>query len=169
MNNQYSFVIVSQQPGFSSRAFATASLDKSLKLWDARNLNGPIEEYKLRNPANNMSISHQGVLALGMGNMIEIYNNKIIDSTIEKKVYLRHKIPKIISNLEFCPFEDVLGVAHATGFASLLIPGSGEPNFDAMEANPFQSKSQRKEAEVHALLGKVRNSFNTFYKSHCYF
>lgn len=135
--------------------FATASLDKSLKLWDARNLSGPTEEYKLRYPANCMSISHQGVLAIGMGNTVEIYNNKIIDSTIEKKVYLRHKTPTAISNLEFCPFEDVLGVAHASGFSSLLVPGSGEQNIDAIEANPFQSKSQRREAEVQALLGKV--------------
>ena len=135
--------------------FATASLDKSLKLWDARNLSGPTEEYHLRAPATSMAISHQGVLAIGTGNTIEIYNNKITDFVIEKKVYLRHKVPKTISNFEFCPFEDVLGVGHATGFSSLLVPGSGEPNFDALEVNPFQSKSQRREAEVQALLGKV--------------
>ena len=43
--------------------------------------------------------------------------------TTQEKPYMRHKMNTSVTNIGFCPYEDVLGVAHAKGYASLLIPG----------------------------------------------
>ena len=71
--------------------------------------------------------------------------------------YMTHEIPSsTVSSLRFCSYEDILGVGHSNGFASLIIPGSGEPNFDAREANPYQTNKQRRETEVRSLLDKLQ-------------
>lgn len=131
----------------------TAGVDKHVKVWDIRSLSGPIIDYGLRSPAQEIVMSQRGLLAIAMGNLCEIYKKPNLVSI--KAPYLRHRCNAQIHGMQFCPFEDVLGVTTDKGFTSLLVPGSGEPNFDALEANPFQTKTQRKESEVHALLEKI--------------
>lgn len=137
----------------------TGGLDKQVKIWDIRKLEGPLSIYKLRLPANQIEVSQKSVLAFSMGNVCELYANTLIEN--KTAPYLRHKVDDFIHDLRFCPFEDILGVSTGKGFTSLLVPGSGEPNFDALEANPFQTKSQRKENEIHSLLDKIPAEFIT--------
>ncbi len=70
--------------------------------------------------------------------------------------YLTHRVHRSVSDMSFVPFEDVMGIGHEAGFASILSPGSGRASYDAYEVNPYQSKTQRREAEVRQLLEKVR-------------
>ncbi|CAI0442484.1 unnamed protein product [Linum tenue] len=46
-------------------------------------------------------------------------------------------------------------MGHSMGWSSILIPGSGEPNFDTWVANPFETSKQRREKEIHTLLDKL--------------
>lgn len=52
---------------------ATSSPDRSLKIWDVRQLSGPLQNAQLRHPATNLSYSQRGLLGVGMGNVVEIY------------------------------------------------------------------------------------------------
>lgn len=38
--------------------------------------------------------------------------------------YMCHRVTGTITNVQFCPFEDILGVGHEQGFSSLIIPGA---------------------------------------------
>ncbi|KAK9871240.1 hypothetical protein WA026_011516 [Henosepilachna vigintioctopunctata] len=143
------------------RYMATSSSDRTIKLWDCRKLTGPIQHNRLSSSATLLNFSQTGMLAVGMGNIVEVYKNP----TVSCKPYLRNRSNTPISHLEFCPYEDILGVATSKGFESILIPGSGEANFDALEANPYQTKRQRREAEVKSLLEKVPHEFITLHPS----
>lgn len=134
----------------------TAGLDKLVKVWDIRNLEGPLCQYKTPLPVNEMDISQRGVLAFSQGNYARVYNNLIsFNDTSKRNPYLTHHCSCHVHSLRFCPYEDILGVSTSVGFESLLMPGSGEANYDAIEDNPYETTKQRREREVHALLEKI--------------
>ncbi|XP_039959614.1 WD repeat-containing protein 46 [Bactrocera tryoni] len=132
----------------------TAGQDRKVKVWDVRALKGPLVSYGLRLPANQVVVSQRGSLAYSQGTYCEIQSNLLLGEKAETP-YLRQMCDSFVHGMRFCPYEDILGIATAKGFQSLLVPGSGEPNFDALEDNPYQTKSQRREHEVHALLEKI--------------
>jgi U3 small nucleolar RNA-associated protein 7 len=41
----------------------------------------------------------------------------------KQKPYIKHVANSQISSLQFCPFEDILGVGTYRGFDSIIVPG----------------------------------------------
>ncbi|XP_035549971.1 probable U3 small nucleolar RNA-associated protein 7 isoform X1 [Juglans regia] len=128
---------------------ATAGKERRIKLWDLR-------KYEvlqtLPGHANTLDFSQKGLLARGTCSFAEI-----LSGTEHYSRYMNHSMVKgyQIKNLLFRPYEDVLGIGHSMGWSSILVPGSGEPNFDSWVANPFETRKQRREKEVHLLLDKL--------------
>ncbi|TRY62945.1 hypothetical protein TCAL_07271 [Tigriopus californicus] len=131
---------------------ATAGTDRSLKIWDVRQFKC-LQNYRISAGASQLEFSGRGLLGVAMGNTVEIF--KDCCTTAVKYPYMRHRAFKRITDIHFAPYEDAMGIGHEAGFTSILVPGSGDPNFDALEVNPYQTKRQRREAEVKALLEKI--------------
>ncbi|KAJ1435837.1 WD40/YVTN repeat-like-containing domain superfamily [Sesbania bispinosa] len=131
---------------------ATAGKDKKIKLWDLRKFQ---VLQTLPGLANTLDFSQKGVLACGTGSFIQVLRD--VSGTQNYSKYMTHSMVKgyQIGKLAFRPYEDVLGIGHSMGWSSILIPGSGEPNFDSWVANPFETSKQRREKEIRSLLDKL--------------
>lgn len=88
-----------------------------------------------------MDISGRGLLAVGRGQQVEVWRDAF--SQKQSKPYLTHRLfyimPTIfkvycdvvymhrvkgeVCSLEFCPYEDCLGIGHALGVSSMIVPG----------------------------------------------
>jgi U3 small nucleolar RNA-associated protein 7 len=141
----------------SGELMATAGVDGSLRIWDLRTYRQPINALHTGSRVSSLSYSQKGILAVGHGPRVTMWRNlgRSGDEHV-RSPYMSHLLPgSSVSSVAFCPFEDVLGVGHASGFSSLLVPGAGEANYDALEVNPFANRKQRQEAEVRSLLDKL--------------
>jgi len=133
----------------------TSGMDGLLKLWDIRAYK-PVYSYRMKGrPATTTAISQRGMLAAAFGSQVYVFKDALSEK--QGMPYLKHVIPgSDISSVEFCPYEDVLGLGHANGFTSIIVPGSGEANFDGLESNPYETTKQRQEHEVKMLLEKIQ-------------
>lgn len=86
----------------------------------------------------------------------QIYRDLHTTSDRNPPLYQKIPLPSLTpKEIMFCPFEDVLGVGHDSGFSSLLVPGSGIAQFDSNEADVFESHSRHREREVRGVLEKI--------------
>ena len=103
------------------RYIVTAGMDAQLKVWDCRQYL-PMHSFHSRQPAASLSISQCGLVALGYGRVCEVWRDTL-SSAEWRGPYLTHRVMGEIHTLQFCPFEDVLGVGHSNGFSSMIVPG----------------------------------------------
>ncbi|KAK0576368.1 hypothetical protein LWI29_016256 [Acer saccharum] len=131
---------------------ATSGKEKKIKIWDLRKFE---VLQSIPGHAKCLDFSQKGLLAVGNGSFVQILGD--LSGSENYSRYMGHPMAKgyQIGKVQFRPYEDVLGIGHSTGWSSILIPGSGEPNFDSWVANPFETTKQRREKEVRSLLDKL--------------
>lgn len=136
------------------RYMAALGADKTLKIWDIRKFE-ELDTYSTPTQGNSLDISDTGLISVGWGPHVTIWKDCF--KTHQKNPYLDHLIAgSQVQSTKFVPFEDILGVGHNKGFSSLIIPGAGESNFDALEINPYETKKMRRETEVRMLMNKLK-------------
>ncbi|RKP12525.1 NUC141 domain-containing protein, partial [Piptocephalis cylindrospora] len=143
----------------TGRHMVTAGLDGQMRVWDIRNFRS-LHDYYTPKPAKSLDISQNGLLSVGYGSTVTVWKEGL--ERKQTSPYMSHTLKGAsggsvrAQDVRFCPYEDVLGVGHSGGISSLVIPGTGEANFDSLVANPYQTAKQRQESEVHSLLEKVQ-------------
>ncbi|KAL6005219.1 hypothetical protein ACLOJK_005781 [Asimina triloba] len=131
---------------------ATAGMDRKVKLWDLRKF--PVLQ-SFPGHARTLEFSQKGLLALGNGSLLQVWRDSVRDQNYNR--YMSRSMVKgyQVGRVSFQPYVDVLCLVHSMGISSILIPGSGEPNFDSWVANPFETSRRMREKEVHDLLNKL--------------
>jgi len=135
---------------------ATTGKDSRFKIWDIRSQYRCLYDYFTPSPATSCDFSDTGIVSLAFGNEVQLWKNTPNEK--QKTPYMKHRVGRSgisINCVKFAPYEDVLGMSHAEGYSSIVVPGAGLSNFDTYEANPFESGSQRKEKLIHGLLEKL--------------
>ncbi|OJK00802.1 WDR46/Utp7 family protein [Aspergillus brunneoviolaceus CBS 621.78] len=142
------------------RYMVSTGQDQKMNVWDIRMFR-EVHSYSCHQPGASVAISDRNLTAVGWGTQVSVWRGLFDAAQADQgKVQSPYMAwggdGQRIENMRWCPFEDVLGVGHDQGFASIIVPGAGEPNFDALEANPYENTKQRQEAEVRGLLHKLQ-------------
>ncbi|KAF2151841.1 BING4CT-domain-containing protein [Myriangium duriaei CBS 260.36] len=144
----------------SGTYMVTTGQDLKMSVWDIRSYKS-VHTYSLFRPGSALAISDRNLTAVGWGTQASVWKDLFRrHSDDQEKVQSPYMgfpgAGSAVENLNWCPFEDILGIGHAQGFTSAIVPGAGEPNFDALEVNPYENVKQRQEAEVRGLLNKLQ-------------
>ena len=164
-------IAVDPSESSAGRYCVTGGMDGLVKLWDGRMWGREVRSWGVRNRPETVSFSGRGMLAVGTKGGVAVYRDLYSNdstSSIKSNSLPSTKIPAPTPYLSlptpalspkstvFCPYEDLLAVGHSKGVSSMLVPGSGEANFDSAEADVYESRTRRREREVRGVLEKIR-------------
>lgn len=144
----------------SGHYMVSTGADLKMSVWDIRQFR-EVHNYFLRQPGSSVQVSDRDLTAVGWGTQVSVWKGLFDRAAADQEKIQSPYMSwggegKRIERVRWCPFEDVLGVSHDKGFSSIIVPGAGEPNFDALEVNPYETTKQRQETEVKALLHKLQ-------------
>ena len=142
------------------RYMVSTGQDSKMAVWDIRTFK-PVHEYFMHAPGSSIDISDRNLTAVGWGTQTtiwkDLFSKHVSDQSKVQSPYMAWGARgQTVERVQWCPFEDILGISHDKGFSSMIVPGAGEPNFDALEVNPYENVKQRQEAEVKSLLNKLQ-------------
>lgn len=134
--------------------------DLKMSIWDIRNFK-EVNSYFTRAPGTSVAISDTGLTAVGWGTQTSVWRGLFTKHALDQEKIQSPYMTwggegKKIERVRWCPYEDLLGVSHSSGFSTVIVPGAGEPNFDMHLANPYENTKQRQETEVKSLLSKLQ-------------
>ena len=117
----------------------TSGLDNLLNVWDLRTFK-LLRSLRMKSGASSLAFSQKNLVAASFRNDVCILKHDILEASEEtalnpdeqvvelfdeRNFYLRHRMKNpSIQTLQFCPYEDVLGIGHGSGISSILVPGN---------------------------------------------
>lgn len=136
------------------RNMVTTAADSSMKVWDLRMFK-ELHTYKTSGPAVDVKISQTMMVALGYQYQVEFWKG-LFGPVKKHKPYMTHYSQgRVVKNISYCPYEDIVGIGVSNGFQSIIVPGVGEANIDSFLPNPMETAKQRAERPVKQLLDKL--------------
>lgn len=139
----------------SGRYMVSTGQDLKMAVWDIRMFK-EVNTYFTRQPGSSVAISDTGLTSVAWGTSTTVWKDLFSTEKVKNPYMTWGGEGKKIERAKWCPFEDVLGLGHDDGFSSILVPGAGEANYDALEVNPYENARQRQEGEVKSLLNKLK-------------
>lgn len=70
---------------------ATGCVDHTMNIWDIRNLDGPLQKYRLHSPVTDLAFSQKTFVGVALGNVVEVSASSVIQEIYYRRLFLSLK------------------------------------------------------------------------------